>query len=473
MNKVTTLSLLFLCLISFAKLSAQVLPQALIIGDTTFCPDDSVQLFVVPGTYPRYLWSTGDTTNDPTLFASAAGSYWVRVIDTAGNVGPMSPTRSISQITPPAKPRILGQAAFCKNGSTSLTASPGNMPKYRWSTLDSSASIQVSQPGNYSLVAIDINGCESVLSDPFSVVENPLPPRPVIMGDSAICEGDSALVGLLAPFYTSYNWSNGAGSQSIWVKMADSLRISVTDTNGCQSPLSAVFIVRESMRPPPPAIGGDTVFCEGDSLQLFGPMGQTSYLWSTGATTPTVWVQSSGAYALRVTNAVGCISPFSQPWRISELPVPAMPVISPFGPDSLHANSHARSYIWLYNGQPLADSSEIIPANQSGVYQVIALNESCISDTSAAFSFVKTSLGEKLSDEFAIYPNPAKDRLYILFPQKRELEIAVMDIQGKKIMQQRLLLDASGLGELKLEGLAQGYYFLRIGAAWKKFLVKE
>lgn len=459
-----------LSLFSHFQLSAQTPPQAVILGDTAFCPGDSAQLFAVPGNYPRYFWSTGDTT--PTIFAKTPGIYWVRIVDSTGRFGPVSSGQRVIRLTPPSQPMIMGNPDFCTNGNTTLTASPANLPKYRWSTQDSTASILVSQGITVSVIAIDANGCESVPSTPKTITENPLPLKPTVMGDSAICEGDSALVGILQPFYSTYAWSNGASTQSIWVTMGDSLTVSVVDSNGCQSPISALFIVRESMRPSPPAIGGDTIFCAGDSLQLSAPNNQSGYLWSTGDTTQRIWVKSSGTYALRVTNTAGCISPFSLPWRISALAVPATPVISPFLTDSLHANSPARSYIWLFNGQPLADSTEIISATQSGVYQVIALNGDCISDTSAAFSFVHTAIADDLEKEFAIYPNPASEQLFILFPQKREVQVVVMDLQGRKMREEVIQLDSAGLGEMGLHALPDGYYFLRIGEVWQKFLKK-
>jgi hypothetical protein len=471
MKKLNILFLFFLLNFLSISLFAQNPPQAVILGDTTFCDGDSTRLFAVPGNFPEYLWSTGDTT--ASIYVKTGGVYSVRVIDSTGVMGAVSDPQTVVKYNLPSKPSISGIAAFCTNGQTLLTASPNNYPKYKWSTLDSIASIQVTQAATFQVSAIDINGCESPISDPVTVVEHPLPLKPTIMGDTAICEGDSALLGILQPFYQTYNWSNGGSTQSIWVTMGDSLTVSVVDSNGCQSSLSDLFIVEESMRPNPPAIGGDTVFCDGDSVMLSGPSGQSGYLWSTGATTQTIWVKASGTFALRVTNPAGCLSPFSLPWQISALSTPATPVISPFGTDSLHANSPARSYTWLYNGQAIADSTEIIPALQSGSYQVIAMNEGCISDTSEIFLFARTSLEDELEIDFAIYPNPASTELFILFLQQREASVSVMSLEGKKIWEKELSFDITGLSSLNISELADGYYFLRIGEKWQKFLVRK
>jgi uncharacterized protein (TIGR02145 family) len=54
-------------------------------------------------------------------------------------------------------------------------------------------------------------------------------------------------------------------------------------------------------------LGADTLgFCGVDSALISAPAGFASYLWSTGATTPDVYVSEDGWYALTVTDAAGC-----------------------------------------------------------------------------------------------------------------------------------------------------------------------
>jgi len=56
---------------------------------------------------------------------------------------------------------------------------------------------------------------------------------------------------------------------------------------------------------------GPTTFCIGGSVTLTSSTG-TSYLWSTGATTPGINVSTSGNYTVQVTNVNGCQSLPSQ-----------------------------------------------------------------------------------------------------------------------------------------------------------------
>ncbi len=53
-------------------------------------------------------------------------------------------------------------------------------------------------------------------------------------------------------------------------------------------------------------LGNDTTLCSGQSLTLNGTTtGATAYHWSTGATTPTITVNTTGAYWVHVTTACG------------------------------------------------------------------------------------------------------------------------------------------------------------------------
>src|SRR6185295_5601427 len=57
---------------------------------------------------------------------------------------------------------------------------------------------------------------------------------------------------------------------------------------------------------PSPTITGNNSICSGSSTTLNAGAGYTHYIWSTGATTQTISVCTSGTYTVTVTNASGC-----------------------------------------------------------------------------------------------------------------------------------------------------------------------
>ncbi len=72
----------------------------------------------------------------------------------------------------------------------------------------------------------------------------------------------------------------------------------------------SITLMRSAVKPaPPPAImmvaQGSTDFCEGGSVVLDAGANYLEYLWSTGATTRTIEVTTSGNYWVRVRNVTG------------------------------------------------------------------------------------------------------------------------------------------------------------------------
>ncbi|HEY4797715.1 MAG TPA: T9SS type A sorting domain-containing protein, partial [Bacteroidia bacterium] len=122
---------------------------------------------------------------------------------------------------------------------------------------------------------------------------------------TTFCEGGS--VDLTSSAGASYLWSTGASTQSIHVTTSGSYTVRVTNANGCSSTSSATSVTVHPLPAATISEGGPTTFCEGGSVDLTSSAG-ASYLWSTGASTQSIHVTTSGSYTVRVTNANGCSS---------------------------------------------------------------------------------------------------------------------------------------------------------------------
>ena len=300
-------------------------------GATSFCQGGSVTLTAAPAA--SYLWSTGATT--ASIIATTAGSYSVTL--TAANG--CSATSAATAVTVNALPTVSilqGSAvSYCAGGAAQLSASPA--ASYLWSNGANTQTINVNAPGNYSVQVTSTNGCVAT-STPTTVTQLALPTALITAsGPTTICQGNTVV--LTASPASSYAWSNGATTQSITVLNAGSY--TVQTSNGSCSASSAPVVV--AFNPVPQAVvtaSGPTTFCAGGQVTLSAPSGNGfTYLWSNGASTPTITSTAAGNYSVTVTNANGC-SATSSPVAVTVNALPVVPAIT--GATSVCSNAQVQ-----------------------------------------------------------------------------------------------------------------------------------
>ncbi len=356
-------------------------------GSTDICENDSLELS--SSTASLYLWSTGETTRS--IYAKTADSYTVQVTNPEGCWSAASTAIAITTQAAPAKPTIsyTGNTEFCLGDSLVLTSSAGTT--YLWSSGETSPSITAKTSAVYSVRVANGLGCYSLDSDPVDITVNDLPIKPGITGDTEYCLGDS--VELSAPATTSYLWSTGETTQSIYAK-SGSYTLTVGDANTCLSPVSDPYLISENPLPAKPTVSGESSYCEGGNTSLTASTA-TSYSWSSGETTQIVSA-TAGSYTVSVGDANGCLSPASDPFPVTENPKPAKPTITADGPldfwlgDSVTLTSSAAAgYLW----SPGAESSSQIVVKTAGTYSVIITDlNGCLSDASDAITITVNSL---------------------------------------------------------------------------------
>jgi gliding motility-associated-like protein len=172
-----------------------------------------------------------------------------------------------------------------------------------------------------------------------------------LLGNDTICAGDSLQLTSNQP--TKNLWSTGDTTQSIWVSLAGTYFARQRNSLQCPGDTSNVLTIWVQNQPPKPSItaNGNTTICQGDSVQLSttttGPV-----LWSTGATTPSVWVSQGGLYFLRTNVQNVCPDAFSDSINITTLPTPQTPTVTPLGDTA------------LCNGNPVTLSSSLATGNR-------------------------------------------------------------------------------------------------------------
>jgi hypothetical protein len=312
-----------------------------------------VSLDAGPG-FVSYLWSDGSATQS--IPVSQNGNYAVTVSDAGGCTG----TDVISVTLPtPIPVAITGNQTICTGGVSTLTATAG-FQAYSWSNGAISAATTVTQPGQYSVTATDVNGCSSVAA--LTVIEDFILP-PQILGSSIICNGNPTTL-FLSAGYDNYLWSNGSTNSAITVATPGLVSVTVTNTNGCSGETSMDVTVGNNLNPQVVQVSND---CSG--LVAIG-VGNAyeSYLWSNGGTNLVTLVDQTGTYFVTVTDANGCSgvgSIFAQVPQQFSVDISGNTAFCPGGATTLTATDGFQDYSWS-NGATGAG----ITVSQAGNYTV-------------------------------------------------------------------------------------------------------
>jgi gliding motility-associated-like protein len=259
--------------------------------DLSFCGGGAPQTIAATSGFSSYLWNTTATT--PSISVNASGTYSVIATDAAGCIA----YDTVIVTVLPAVVVNLGAdtVAICDSGSVMLDAGPGAL-NYAWSGSSSANQfLVVNTPGTYSVTATGVGGCTGmdtvVVLTTSAIGANLLPPT------GAYCETASLELDPGAG-YLSYDWNNGASNAQILnVDTAGSYFVEVIDANGCRF-LDTIAITEIQM---PPLEVADVIICPGETATLVANSGFSNYLWSTGATTPTINAVPPGNYNVTVT----------------------------------------------------------------------------------------------------------------------------------------------------------------------------
>ena len=345
---------------------------------TTFCSGDSVKITSNTGT--GMIWSTGQSGVNQIVVKDSLNVYaWVSQY---GCVSAISNTINVVAKPIPVSLSITTSRTpgFCLGDSVYLSAS-GSGP-WIWNNGDTTSGFWVKNSGTYSVIT-EVNGCYSPISNIVQVNANNVPIAPVITTSNNIfCQNDSIVI--RSNVGTGMQWSTGETGDSIVVKGSAQIFGYVID-QGCPSNFSNIIVTQVTPSPASPVITaqGNTVFCSGDSVVLQSNVNQ-GLTWSSGDTSTSLVITSSGAYSAKVYQA-GCWSLPSNLIQIKVNAIPSIPVISISGNstfcsgDSVALFTQYGSGILWSNGK----SDSVIYSTKSENITAIVVINGCSSNLSS------------------------------------------------------------------------------------------
>lgn len=225
-------------------------PVADYLGETTFCPGDSVTITPTPGfeLYEIDLDNNGSidvttTTNDDFVI-DVVGNSNIIVTDANGCTGEV--IVAVDEYTSPAPITAIDTTSFCTDGNVilSITENFDEVDWYLDGVLQGSGQmIEVSQEGTYEVIVSDDNGCEGNTS---MVVIESTQLFPFIIGDNQLCDNTPTMLDA-GSGYETYDWGDDGDTQMISVSMEGTYTVTVFDAGGCSG--SAQFVVTNSETP--------------------------------------------------------------------------------------------------------------------------------------------------------------------------------------------------------------------------------
>lgn len=268
----------------------------------------SITSSVTGGVAPiSYAWNNG--ANTPNIQNLPAGSYSLTVTDGLGCTKMASTTLT----APPAfnVSTTVTNATHCGANNGAVTATPtGAGPfTYSWSNGGTTQTINNLTAGSYTVTVSNAAGCTATAA---STVTQPMTLDISITGSNLVCGTDNN--GTLtanvtygtAPF--TFIWSNGGTTQTLTGLPAGPYSVSVTSSEGCTGTATKTITGSPTMNL---NLAVQHVVCNGGNTgsitsAVTGGTAPFTYLWSNGATTPSISNLIAGNYSLTVTDNLGC-----------------------------------------------------------------------------------------------------------------------------------------------------------------------
>jgi len=423
-------------------------PTANMFGSDSICSGGNALLSILfTGTAPYdYTYTdgtnffAGSTSSNPYEFlTSNSGTYSVTALQDANGciANDFGSSATVEEYTAQAKPTITpsGATTFCEGNSVTLTSS-ASPTFYFWSNGETTQDIIITESGKFNVQTRDANSCLSEWSDTTEVVVNPLPGKAgQPSGDNSVCQYSGSEIyttpGAADAVATEYVWTlspiaagtitgNTISATVDWdISFTGVATITVQGHNPCGfGPVSNPLSITVNSAPLVD-LGVDRTVCGSETLDAQNP--GSSYLWSTGATSQTINVVTSGNYWVKVTSGNGCIDIDTVAITVNSVPsFVTHPLTQTLCEDETlnlsvtTAGPVPDSYSWEKDGVPLSNGGRISGADTAN------LSITNLVDTdSGDYTCVITSLcGNSTSNiaTIAVYKKPSTGSVYHIPP---------------------------------------------------------
>ena len=252
--------------------------------------------------------------------------------------------------------------------------------------------------------------------------------------------------------------SNGGGFK-------DSIKQTITVTN---TTVTAMITPSNSV-----------TICQKDSV-LLTASGGTIYRWSTGETTPSVWIKQTGNYSITITNPSGCTGTVSRSVTVVARPTVDFGFTIQGGKVTLNnLSSGATSYLWRFGNDTTSTVvSPIANYRTNGLYKIclVATNsQNCKDSICKEVNITRVAVQELPEGlNFKVSPNPTRGiievNLNFYRPFQNNERLTVTDILGRQVAELKQIKESNSFD---ITNLASGTYLLRLALNGKMYTLEK
>jgi len=286
----------------------------------------------------------------------------------------------------------------------------------------------------------------------------------IIANATMVCKGNSII--LRGNGAQNYLWNNGVlNGIAFTPSNSNSYKVIGADSNNCIDSAFINIIVHPN--PTVTAMASINPICAKTPVTLTGS-GAKFYFWSDGITNGTPFVPlANKAYSLTALDSNGC----SNTTFINLVVKPLPSNLVTKNKTVLTASLTGASYQWINCANKaiiVGANSQSFTASINGNYAAIISQNGC-SDTSVCINVNSVGINENDFKPFSIYPNPATNKLNIVFEgnMSKNPTANIYDSKGSLVKTETLINN-----EIDIDNLAQGLYLLTLENEGKRYCSK-
>jgi gliding motility-associated-like protein len=345
------------------------------------------------------------TTTSKTLPVNTTGTYEVEVIHSSGC---KKTDRVVITFNPNPTINFPTNLEFCTGETFELKPSlVTNAVRYEWYkdnviiSGQTGQSIQITQGGNYRLVAFSNFNCRSQVDVTVKQVNAPV----VDLGaDQRKCEGEKAILdagndGTIFEWFFNNTKINGANASIYEAVQSGAYRVVVKNSTGCSTTdnIKVDFFASPKVEDFPALIN----ICQGQTANITAvASGFNQVQWFRdnnpipNSNFLSIPVTISGLYTIEASNIAQCKTRKSVQVEIRSLPVVNLgnpTLVSCIGnPVLLDAGTDGSSFKWKKDGVDLPETTKNLTVTTDGKYSVIVTNQfGCNNSDEITISFIQ------------------------------------------------------------------------------------